>query len=168
MTFQGPLWGFSPSLPPSLPFGPFCVVLEDNPCFLSECPMFSHQCHYSLTTRWNGKQGWPVSLCVDVHMRPPAEMKAPATCEWREKRVSVCVCVCVCVCVVWIHQCCEDQSDIWTKEYLDRLKNAGVLTSTSIQGSMCECAWAVLCNKLILHVSLSDLPFIHINESAMC
>lgn len=75
---------------PSLPFGPFGIVLEDNPCFLSECPMFSHQYHYLLTTCWNGKQGWPVSVCVcvggaDLHLRPPAEMKALAACDWREK-----------------------------------------------------------------------------------
>lgn len=156
-------------LSPSLPFGPFCIVLDDNPWFLSECPMFNHHCHYSLTTRWNGKQGWPVSSSVDVLMRPPAEMKALATCHWRGRN-----CGCKCLCVAWISQFCEDQSKLkgrnkgivgGLQELIGPHKYFNIRHCVRVLGCVFT---SVLCNKFILHVSLSNLSFIHINESAMC
>lgn len=137
---------------PPLPFGLFAVVLEDNPCCLSECPMFNHQCHYLLTTQWNGKQGSLVLSCVDPHMRPPAEMKALATCDWRQN------CEYDCVCCMNLEELLGPvkKSNKGITEFRDPHKyfNTKLCVCLSVLGCVCT---SVLCDKLILHVSLLDL-----------
>lgn len=152
----------------SLPFGPFGVAQEDNPCFVSECPMLSHQSHYSLTTCWNGKQGWPVSaLCVcvwvNLHMWPPTEILKWLAVKLIEERKRW-TCVFVCLYVLWGP---VRKWNKWIREYLGRLKNSSPYKYFNTR----LCVYVHFCPlwfKLILHVSLSDLFFIHINELAMC